>query len=477
MMQIDRLIETCQKNYPSYNDSCCLVITSEDLNLNHFEASIPLPPDRPVFSATEIISRLAGGEKIAGGAIHISGQTSRAAVITGNGPQLIQWQDGHQQVEIWSPPPPDTENLFPLPLAEEWGRHLRFIGKKLLERLDPTGVAKIVLIALPPVLADTTLPDMESFLSSFTWLAGLKVICRDAGLCVIEESLAKGDITGNGVRHYVLFADPHPVIMVYDCNEHDGSYHINPMGGFILLPGEQPMKVKAVPEYTTSTSIHVKKIFEPEKKSTWRQAQPRWPIPEKFEELLKELPATFNSELWSLKALKRKGFKTPYLRQAYKLLSATDDACTTDDLVRGETIFTMQPPVSLADAVTMFQAVSQEACFKRSLPVSHSDETLGGIKMPFNPTISDLVQLPTNYIYRIWKPVRPSGFNGNYLTAGVYSLNRLLLIIAEHIDESTTLVMAEELLVFRGIKAEPSAWFTASLFLYLANKCPGLRLV
>lgn len=172
---------------------------------------------------------------------------------------------------------------------------------------------------------------------------------------------------------------------------------------------------------------------------------------------------------------KEQGFKTAYARQAYKLLSAAD-ACTTDDLVQGET-GANNKPVSHADTVTMFHSVSQEPYFKRSLPVNHSAKPLGGIDLPFTPTTRDLSQLPTSYIYRIWKPVRPSGYKGSYLKAGLFSLNRLLLIIAEHFDECTTLVMAEELMSFQGIKAEPSAYFTASLFLYLAAKGRDVRLV
>ena len=142
---------------------------------------------------------------------------------------------------------------------------------------------------------------------------------------------------------------------------------------------------------------------------------------------------------------------------------------SVEELVRGQS--SPKTKVSLSDVVVMHHTLSNNPLFNRTLPsTQRRAANVAEVFLPLRVSGEQIARIPSDHLWMTWSSVRPSGYLGKYPAAGRLPLDVLLTVIAEHFDFCTILVMAEELLAFRNVGGEPSAYFTASLFLYLVSK-------
>lgn len=489
MRDLENLLAYCKEKYPPRSEEHVTWMVSTEGSTNDI-TPLSISLDECVSVVAQFANRFFCNADTACGAILVGWLRTYAETFSAGKSIRLDRQFDYEMLESWSNTDPDDAFLWfemdrpTTGLDEDSNNGIAQIlnppGRKTYDSLDPSKSSSFLLIAMPPITGHSGSLDCGQIIMDSDWATDEAVLC-DLGECLIREYFQHQSDSKAGDRNYLLYLEEDKIsdrcigaAIAYDFQgTASGPPTPHPVGGFLFLESGGyywPLSFQKAIRISSDGNSRLKEITIL-KDSTMENkgTVATMPISHEIENLLKGVPATFLSEPWVLTTKDQQPPFNNSLDEQIFMAFCEYESQTVSDLLKR--IYSAGDDIpSLSDAVKVYKAFEASEHYRKSaLKYSHGSRSLASIPLPIDVDPLDLSGLPYDYIYKKWEPAEPSNYNGSYGAIGKIPLEQRLMVMIEHFDSSTTLIIAEELLAFEDILGNPSAYFCAILFLYLSQ--------
>lgn len=420
------------------------------------------------------------------GCIVLDWYKSYAGTKTMNGISVIQRQAGYQLSNEWINQISNVEypykwflNIENSEETQNWSKIITPISKTVAKSLDPSFRKKTVFLALPQICKDKCFPDWNNTLEKSRFELADIVVC-DLGFLLCKKIFS--DSSKKNKRLYIISLSTDEELLVETVNicayEQRNENQIVSVDSLTFLPREDVCihthlaaeETITFGEQTIAEQLHRELDFmwNPISSTMYENVNKRL--------FLERNTPFFGLEYWSLVDETQINSNSKKIKAIAKILR--EYGSQTTEVICSKVCNADLLNIALEDLIIIATELEKCPNFKKTTLSTKRESSLKSMDIAVEDWVEDIIgMIPSNYYNFEWKTKKYSGYIGSYHKINPNRMNfqNLVLAIVEHFDYCTTYTVAEEVLSFFKVSGDPSAYFTAKVFLYLSG-CDNLLL-